>query len=261
MNLAQLIHLFVGPRGTAVEDEQRVVAVVVELGPLTERTGVVKRKRVEAKQVPQLLHLRVVGSVEVEPEEAVLAQQLPDPLLVDRGEAGDLEGDTDGRVLDVQWFCLVERHVWAPLGTLARRAGAIGAEAVDADLGAMRREAGVGRSLHRAGQLDAAVEVLDLSAAVADHVIVRVGPRVVEDGALAHAQPADQAQLLEELERGVDGGRGHVGQPVRDARQHLLGGHVPVQFVQRAVDYQPLRGDPLPARVKNSAELGVAERC
>ena len=66
-----------------VEDEEDVIAVVVELGALAEVVGVLQRERVEAEDLAQLCQLIGVGVVEVQPEEVVAPHVVADARLVD----------------------------------------------------------------------------------------------------------------------------------------------------------------------------------
>ena len=52
--------------------------------------------------------------------------------------------------------------------------------------------------------VDVAVEIVDPTAASADHVLVRLDTRVVQSGAGAGINATGQAELHQELERRVD---------------------------------------------------------
>ena len=54
----------------AVDDEEDVVAVFVELGPLAEVLGVLDRERMELEDISQDLEVVGLGLMKVEPEEA-----------------------------------------------------------------------------------------------------------------------------------------------------------------------------------------------
>jgi hypothetical protein len=71
-------------------------------------------------------------------------------------------------------------------------------------------------------------------------VVVRRGARVIERGPAGHRDPPDGPEVLEQLERRVDGRQRHARQPVRDRAEDLLGGDVRVELVQHAVDHEPL---------------------
>jgi len=58
----------------------------------------------------------------------------------------------------------------------------------------------------------------------------------------------DDPELLEQLERRVDGGEGGVRQRGGDPLEDLLGAGMPVELAERSVDQDALRGHPLPAR-------------
>src|SRR6185503_8487039 len=70
----------------AVEDQQRVVAVVVELGLLAELLDVFDGERVPAQQRGELVDLRLAGLQEIEPEELVGGEQPFDAAAVDAPE-------------------------------------------------------------------------------------------------------------------------------------------------------------------------------
>jgi hypothetical protein len=67
----------------AVEDEQHVVAVGIELGPLAELAGVLDRERIEAEHVAEGVDLRRARLLEVQPEELLPLAQAPDELDVE----------------------------------------------------------------------------------------------------------------------------------------------------------------------------------
>jgi hypothetical protein len=68
----------------AVEDQQRGLAVVVELGPLPELQRVLQRQRVHAEALAEVADLLRAGIVEVQPEEVIARQQLPESVVVER---------------------------------------------------------------------------------------------------------------------------------------------------------------------------------
>ncbi len=71
----------------AVVDEEHVVVVVVELGPLAEFVGVLERERMKAEDAPQLLQVVSVRRGQVKPEELVGGEMGADSFLVDLGQA------------------------------------------------------------------------------------------------------------------------------------------------------------------------------
>lgn len=73
-------------RAHAVEDEQDVVVVVVELRALIPLARVLDRERVPPKLVRDRLQRGLVGGVEVEPEELVSGPELGDLVVVVLGE-------------------------------------------------------------------------------------------------------------------------------------------------------------------------------
>ena len=85
-------------------------------------------------------------------------------------------------------------------------------------------------------------------------MVVRVGARIEHHRPAAGLDAADEAEVLEQLERRVDGRQRGAGQGVRDACENLLGREVPFVLAQEAVDEQPLRRHALAAVAKELAE-------
>ena len=67
----------------AVDDQEDVVVVVVDLGALPELLGVLDGKRVKLEDVAEDLVVVGVGLVDVEPEEGVAGEELLDVLAVE----------------------------------------------------------------------------------------------------------------------------------------------------------------------------------
>ena len=67
-------------------------------------------------------------------------------------------------------------------------------------------EARTGRGAASAVEIDRRLQVLDAPTAPADHVVVDVGAGVPDERPAAAVDSPDDAKLLEELERCVDGG-------------------------------------------------------
>ena len=133
---------------------------------------------------------------------------------------------------------------------------ALGADAGDHDLNRLRVEPGVaGRRAQRLG-VELAVEVVDSPAVAADGVLVGLGPGVVEGGAGAGIDPADQSQPDEQVKRRVDGRRRGTGELVADREADLVGGGVVGPAAELAQDDQPLGRRPLPAGVQQLDEVG-----
>ena len=65
------------------------------------------------------------------------------------------------------------------------------------------------------------------------------------------------AQLLEELERCVDGGEGDAGQALARLGEQLLGAQVPVVVAKQAMHDDPLGGRPKSAIAEQGGELDV----
>ena len=86
--LQQLLGVGRGEVVSAVEDKEDVVAVLVELGSLSEVQSVLERERVKAEELVQLLDLLVAWRCEVEPEEMIASKVVLDGGLVDGVEAG-----------------------------------------------------------------------------------------------------------------------------------------------------------------------------
>ena len=78
--------LRVAGRPRAVEDDQQVVVVGVELRPLAELERVLERHRMQAERRAEALDLLVGGGDEVDPEELVALTELRDLRFVDRRE-------------------------------------------------------------------------------------------------------------------------------------------------------------------------------
>jgi hypothetical protein len=84
-------------------------------------------------------------------------------------------------------------------------------------------------------------------------VVVRA--RVVEDGAAGGGDAADDAELLEQVERGVDGRNREPGEPRRGGGAELLGGHVTAELDQDLVEDEALGGHPLAAGAEAFGEV------
>jgi hypothetical protein len=91
---------------------------------------------------------------------------------------------------------------------------AVRTQTADDDLRSIRLESGSGGGAAGPLEIEWDLHVLDATAAAADHVVVRIASRVPEERAATAVDAPDYAELLEELESGVDGGE-------RDARQAL----------------------------------------
>ncbi len=74
-------------------------------------------------------------------------------------------------------------------------------------------------------------------------MVVGLDPRV-EQGRAGALDAPYHAELLEQLERGVDRRQRHVRQAVGDGVEQLVGGDVAIELQQSAVKHDPLRGDP-----------------
>jgi len=70
----------------SVEDDERVLAIVVELRPLAEPARVLQRERMQPEQLPELGDLRVGGALQLEPEVLVALEQRLDLAAIDRGQ-------------------------------------------------------------------------------------------------------------------------------------------------------------------------------
>jgi hypothetical protein len=105
--------------------------------------------------------------------------------------------------------------------------------------------------------VDRHVEVDGAPAARAREVLVLVGARVPAHRTGPDRHAPHHAELLEQLERGVDGGEREVRQPLAGGAQQLVRGCVPVELAQRTVQDHALGGDALPARVQGPRQLGV----
>ena len=81
--------------------------------------------------------------------------------------------------------------------------------------------------------IDGAVDVGDGAAAPADQVVVLVGARVVDGGAALRGDPADEAELLEQLQGRVDRRQRDARHPAGDVGVDLLGRRVAVEVISR----------------------------
>ncbi len=104
------------------------------------------------------------------------------------------------------------------------------------------------------------LEICDRAAAAADHVRVGLHAGVEDDGAAPGPHAADQAELLEQLERGVDRRQRGAGEHVGDGSEHLLGGHMPRLGAECAVDHEALRSHPQTAIAQLADQPFVCRR-
>jgi hypothetical protein len=133
--------------------------------------------------------------------------------------------------------------------------GAFGAQSRDHDLGAFCPEArGAGRVQQRLG-IHLNVEIVDSSTRAADQVLMGLGPAVVERGARARIDPAREAKLDEQLERGIDGGSRRARQLVAHSDEDLVRGGVAGAPAQLPEDHVALRGGALAPAVQETGEL------
>jgi hypothetical protein len=91
-------------------------------------------------------------------------------------------------------------------------------------------------------------------------VVVGVGAGVVADRAVPALHAADDPELLEQLERRVDGRQRDARQQRRHGVARLLGRDVTVALPQDAVDHQPRRGHAQPPRAQGRNDLSVGVR-
>lgn len=101
------------------------------------------------------------------------------------------------------------------------------------------------------------LEVLDLSATSAQQMLVPIGTRIEQSGMAPRVHASQDAEVLEQLERGVDGGQGNAGQRPAHRVVHVLGAEMAILRAQEAVDDQPLRRDPLTALAQCVGEFGI----
>ena len=87
VHLAQRLRVLGAMPPRAVEHEEDVVAVVVELGALTEVLGVLERQRVKTEQLVQAIEVLATRGREVQPEEVVALRGDRGSRLVDAREA------------------------------------------------------------------------------------------------------------------------------------------------------------------------------
>jgi hypothetical protein len=83
VHLAQRLRVLSAMAPRAVEDQEYVVAVVVELRALTKVLGVFERERMKPEQFAQLREILMTRGREVQPEEVITLKVVADPRLVD----------------------------------------------------------------------------------------------------------------------------------------------------------------------------------
>jgi hypothetical protein len=104
-------------------------------------------------------------------------------------------------------------------------------------------EAVAASGAERLRRVDPHVQILDRSAGSADEMVVPFGARIPQGCSAAYGDPVGDAQLLEQLQRGVDGRERSVRELRLYVGEHLLGGRVASEIGERAVDEDPLRRD------------------
>ena len=101
---------------SAVEHEEHVAVVAVELRALAEMQRVLERQRVKAEQRAQLLELLGAGRRQIEPEEVIAGEVVGDLVLLDRAKARHREAEPRlGRAIGVLCLGLPDSHrpsVW-----------------------------------------------------------------------------------------------------------------------------------------------------
>jgi hypothetical protein len=131
------------------------------------------------------------------------------------------------------------------------------AEPADDELGALGTEAPAASGAEGSRRIDPHVQVLHRPAGSANDVVMQLGPGVPQGGWAAGGDPMRDAQLLEQLEGGVDGRQRGVRELRLDAGKHLLGGRMPSEIGERAVDEDPLGRDAIAAFPKALFELPI----
>jgi hypothetical protein len=121
------------------------------------------------------------------------------------------------------------------------------AQPADDELGALGTEAPAASGSEGPRRIDAHVQVLHCPAGSANDVVVQLGPGIPQGAWAAGGDPTRDAQLLEQLQGGVDGRQRSVRELRLDAGKHLLCGRVPSEIGERAVDEDPLRRDAIAA--------------
>ena len=87
VHLAQRVGISALMAPGAIEDEENVVVVVVELGALAEVLDVLERERMKSEDLAQLRKLFVPGRGEIEPEEMVAVEMVANVRFIDAVEA------------------------------------------------------------------------------------------------------------------------------------------------------------------------------
>ena len=99
----------------AVEDQEDVVAVVIELGALTEVQRVLQGHGVKAEELVQLLDVLLAGRGDVQPEEVVAREVVADLRLIDLAHAWHHEAESRrGRLLGRVRLRLSDSHRLPP---------------------------------------------------------------------------------------------------------------------------------------------------
>jgi hypothetical protein len=125
-------------------------------------------------------------------------------------------------------------------------------------LGTLRAEATTAGGAEGAGRLDPHIQIFDRAAGSTDEVVVPFGSWVPQGGRAAGGNPVRDAQLLEQLESGVDGRQPGVRESRLHAGEHLLGGRMSAEIGERAVDEDALGGDSKPAFPESPFKLLVS---
>jgi hypothetical protein len=91
-------------------------------------------------------------------------------------------------------------------------------------------------------------------------VVVRLRAGVEADGA-AGLHTVGQPEVGQQLERGIDGRERDPRHRPMHPLEHLLGGAVPAEGLERAVHGEPLGRHAHPERAERGAEVGGAGGC
>jgi hypothetical protein len=132
------------------------------------------------------------------------------------------------------------------------------AQPTDDELGALGTEAPAASGAEGSRRIDPHVQVLHRPAGSANDVVMQLGPGVPQGAFAAGGDPMRDTQLLEQLQGGVDGRQRGVRELRLDAGKHLLGGRMPSETGERAVDEDPLGRDAIAAFPKALFELPIS---
>lgn len=111
------------------------------------------------------------------------------------------------------------------------------------------KTSGLGIGEH-GGRIQGHIKIVHAPAAAAEHVLMRLGPGVVQGRPKAGTDPPGQVELDEQLQGGVDGGSGRAGEFVAHGSANLVRRRVVAPAPELPQDDVALRRGPLAAAVQ-----------